>query len=193
MRVAWFILEDFAVLLRRHRADDTVSKAIARVPQADVVVADDIGLLPVAKDAAEVSTALSTPPMTRSVAIGSNLHATAFDELDAARSSDCHRRAPAAAPRPRLPSRIADWYGCPKPSPVPASSPWPANDEPATEPPARCPWGSPSTKPRLRTHATSTNAAALTAAVAMKSRRHPRWREVVVHRRAGPAVQAAFL
>jgi len=53
LKVAWLTLEDLAVLLRRHRADDTVSKAIARVLRADLVVIDDIGLLPVATDAAE--------------------------------------------------------------------------------------------------------------------------------------------
>jgi len=46
-------LEGLAVLLRRHRADDTVTKAIARVLRADLVAVDDIGLLPVATDAAE--------------------------------------------------------------------------------------------------------------------------------------------
>ena len=53
LKVAWFTLEDLGVLLRRHRADDTVTKAIARVLRADLVVVDDIGLLPVAPDAAE--------------------------------------------------------------------------------------------------------------------------------------------
>ena len=62
LKVAWFTLEDLGVLLRRHRADDTVTKAIARVLRADLVVVDDIGLLPVAQDAARVSTASSTPP-----------------------------------------------------------------------------------------------------------------------------------
>ena len=40
-------------MLRRHRADDTVSKAITRVLRADLAVVDDIGLLPVAQDAAK--------------------------------------------------------------------------------------------------------------------------------------------
>ena len=40
LRVAWFTLEDLGVLLRRHRADDSVSKAIARVLRADLVVVD---------------------------------------------------------------------------------------------------------------------------------------------------------
>ena len=53
MKDAWFTLEDLGVLRRRHRADDTVTKAIARILRADLVVVDDIGLLPVAQDAAE--------------------------------------------------------------------------------------------------------------------------------------------
>ncbi|MHB8186260.1 MAG: ATP-binding protein [Dermatophilaceae bacterium] len=40
LRVAWFTLEDLGVLLRRHRADDTATKAIARVLRADLVVVD---------------------------------------------------------------------------------------------------------------------------------------------------------
>jgi DNA replication protein DnaC len=52
LKVAWCTLEDLGVLLRRHRADDTVSKAITRVLRADVVV-DDTALLPIAQDAAE--------------------------------------------------------------------------------------------------------------------------------------------
>ena len=45
LHVAWFTLEDLGGLIRRHRADDTVSKAISRVLRADLVVVDDIGLL----------------------------------------------------------------------------------------------------------------------------------------------------
>ena len=52
-RVAWLRLEDLGVLLRRHRADDTVAKAITRLLKAELVIVDDIGLLPVATDAAE--------------------------------------------------------------------------------------------------------------------------------------------
>jgi IstB-like ATP binding protein len=66
LKVAWFTLEDLGVLLRRHRADDTVSKAIARVLRADLAVVDDIGLLPVAQDAAEGLYRLARPPATLS-------------------------------------------------------------------------------------------------------------------------------
>ncbi len=34
LKIAWFTLEDLGVLLRRHRADYTVTKAIDRVLQA---------------------------------------------------------------------------------------------------------------------------------------------------------------
>jgi DNA replication protein DnaC len=82
LKVAWFTLEDLGGLLRRHRADDTVSKAIARVLRADLVVVDDIGLLPVAQDAAEgLYRLVDAAYEKRSVAISSNLHPAAFDEL----------------------------------------------------------------------------------------------------------------
>ena len=82
LRVAWFTLEDLGVLLRRHRADDTVSKAIARILRADLVVVDDIGLLPVSHDAAEgLYRLVDAAYEKRSVAISSNLHPAGFDEL----------------------------------------------------------------------------------------------------------------
>jgi hypothetical protein len=42
-----------AVLLCRHRADDSVNGAIGRLIRADLIVIDDIGMLPVAPNAAE--------------------------------------------------------------------------------------------------------------------------------------------
>ena len=38
--VAWHTLESLAVLLRRHRADDSVGKAISRLIRADLIVID---------------------------------------------------------------------------------------------------------------------------------------------------------
>ena len=82
LKVAWFSLEDLGALLRRHRADDTVTKAIARVLRADLVVVDDIGLLPVATDAAEgLYRLVDAAYEKRSIAISSNLHPAGFDEL----------------------------------------------------------------------------------------------------------------
>ena len=82
LRVAWFTLEDLGLLLRRHRADDTVSKAISRILRADVIVVDDIGLLPVSHDAAEgLYRLVDAAYEKRSIAISSNLHPAGFDEL----------------------------------------------------------------------------------------------------------------
>jgi DNA replication protein DnaC len=70
--VTWFTLEALGMLVRRHRADDSVTKAITRILRADLIIIDDIGLLPVGPDAAEER---------RSIAISSNLHPSGFDEL----------------------------------------------------------------------------------------------------------------
>jgi DNA replication protein DnaC len=82
LKVAWFALEDLGNLIRRHRADDTMSKAIARILRADLVVVDDIGLLPVAPDAAEgLYRLVDAAYEKRSIGISSNLHPGSFDEL----------------------------------------------------------------------------------------------------------------
>jgi hypothetical protein len=60
--VAWFAIDELGALVRRHRADDTVARAIARITRADLIVVDDIGMLPVGPDAPRASTASSTPP-----------------------------------------------------------------------------------------------------------------------------------
>ena len=81
-KVAWFSLETLGVLVRRHRADDTVSRALARILRADLVVVDDIGLLPVAADAAEgLYRLVDAAYEKRSVAVSSNLHPSGFDEI----------------------------------------------------------------------------------------------------------------
>ena len=82
LRVSWLTLGDLGALLRRHRADDTVTKAIARVLRADLVVVDDIGVLPVATAAADgVYRLVNAAYEERAVAISSNLPPAAFDEL----------------------------------------------------------------------------------------------------------------
>jgi DNA replication protein DnaC len=80
--VAWFTLEALGVLVRRHRADDSVTKAITRILRADLIVIDDIGLLPVGPDAAEgLYRLVDAAYERRSVAVSSNLHPSGFDEL----------------------------------------------------------------------------------------------------------------
>ena len=65
-----------------HRADDTVTKAVARILRAELVVIDDIGLLPVSHDAAEgLYRIVDAAYEKRSIALSSNLHPAGFDEL----------------------------------------------------------------------------------------------------------------
>jgi DNA replication protein DnaC len=82
MRVAWFRLEDLGALIRAHRSDDSVTRVVARILRADLIVIDDIGLLPVGADAAEgLYRLVDAAYEKRSIAVSSNLHPAAFDEL----------------------------------------------------------------------------------------------------------------
>jgi DNA replication protein DnaC len=80
--VAWHTLETLAALLRRHRADDSVNKAIGKLIRSDLVVIDDVGLLPVSADAGEaLFRVVDAAYEKRSIAISSNIHPSGFDEL----------------------------------------------------------------------------------------------------------------
>ena len=80
--VAWHTLETLAALLRRHRADDSINKAISRLIRADLILVDDVGLLPVSSDAAEaLFRVVDAAYEKRSIAISSNIHPSGFDEL----------------------------------------------------------------------------------------------------------------
>ena len=80
--VAWHTLETLAQLVGRHRADDTVYKAIAKLIRSDLIVIDDIGLLDVSTDAAEaLFRVVDAAYEKRSIAISSNIHPSGFDEL----------------------------------------------------------------------------------------------------------------
>jgi DNA replication protein DnaC len=82
LTVAWFTIETLGRLVTRHRADDSVAKAVDRVLRADLVVIDDIGLLPVPAEAAEaLFRVIDAAYERRSVAISSNIHPGGFDQL----------------------------------------------------------------------------------------------------------------
>jgi DNA replication protein DnaC len=80
--VVWHTLESLAQLLRSHRADDSVAKAIGRLIRSDLIVVDDIGMLPVSPDAAEaLFRVVDAAYEKRSIALTSNIHPAGFDEL----------------------------------------------------------------------------------------------------------------
>jgi IstB-like ATP binding protein len=73
--VAWHTPETLAQLLRRHRVDDSVNKAIGKLIRVDLVVIDDVGLLPISADAAEaLFRVVDAAYEKRSIAISSNIH-----------------------------------------------------------------------------------------------------------------------
>ena len=80
--VAWHTLETLAALLRRHRADDSITKAISKLIRSDLILIDDVGLLPVSTDAAEaLFRVVDAAYEKRSIALSSNIHPSGFDEL----------------------------------------------------------------------------------------------------------------
>jgi DNA replication protein DnaC len=82
MTVAWFSVEDLGAIIRRHRVDDTVSKAFSQLAGTSLVLVDDIGLLPISQDAAEgLYRLVDAMYERRSVALSSNLHPSGFDQL----------------------------------------------------------------------------------------------------------------
>lgn len=80
--VAWLTVEDLDQLVTRHRIDHTVTKAITRVLNVDMVCIDDIGLLPVSEAAAEgLYRVIDAAYEKRSVIVTSNVHPAGFDEV----------------------------------------------------------------------------------------------------------------
>jgi DNA replication protein DnaC len=80
--VAWHTPETLAALVHRHRADDSVNRAINRLIRTDLILIDDVGLLPISAEAAEAMfRVVDAAYERRSVALSSNLHPAGFDEL----------------------------------------------------------------------------------------------------------------
>lgn len=80
--VACHTLETLAALIGRHRADDSIPKAISKLIHADLILIDDVGLLPVSSDAAEaLFRVVDAAYEHRAIALSSNIHPAGFDEL----------------------------------------------------------------------------------------------------------------
>ena len=80
--VSWHTPETLAQLVHRHRADDSVNKAVSKLIRCDLILIDDVGLLPISSDAAEaLFRVVDAAYEKRSIAISSNIHPAGFDEL----------------------------------------------------------------------------------------------------------------
>ena len=82
MRVSWFTLESLTAAINRAGADNSVNKVITRITRAELIVIDDIGMLPSGQAAAEAFYRLVDATYERrSLAVTSNLHPAGFDTI----------------------------------------------------------------------------------------------------------------
>ncbi|RZU51322.1 DNA replication protein DnaC [Krasilnikovia cinnamomea] len=82
LRVAWFTLETLTTAVGRAKADGSVARTVARICRADLIVVDDIGMLPAGQDAAEAFyRVVDAAYERRSVAVTSNIHPSGFDTI----------------------------------------------------------------------------------------------------------------
>ena len=82
LRVAWYTLETLAAAVGRAKADGSVARTVARICRSDLIVVDDIGMLPVGQDAAEAFYRIvDTAYERRSIAVTSNIHPSGFDTI----------------------------------------------------------------------------------------------------------------
>jgi DNA replication protein DnaC len=82
MRVSWFSLESLTATIGRAKVDASVSRVVARICRSELIVVDDIGMLPAGQDAAEAFyRVVDAAYERRSVAVTSNLHPSGFDTI----------------------------------------------------------------------------------------------------------------
>ena len=81
LTVAWFSVEQLGILARAHRIDDTINRAITPILRSDLIIVDDIGLLPLSVAAEGLYRLVDPAYEKRAVAISSNLHPSGFEEL----------------------------------------------------------------------------------------------------------------
>ncbi|WP_275106864.1 ATP-binding protein [Nocardia terpenica] len=82
LRVSWFTLESLANTIGKAKADGSIARAVARICSCDLIVCDDIGMLPVGQDAAEAFyRVIDAAYERRAMAVSSNLHPSGFDEI----------------------------------------------------------------------------------------------------------------
>lgn len=82
LRVSWFSLESLTQTIARAKVDASVPRVVARICRADLIVVDDIGMLPAGQEAAEAFYRLVDAAYERrSIAVTSNLHPSGFDTI----------------------------------------------------------------------------------------------------------------
>jgi DNA replication protein DnaC len=82
LRVAWFTLETLTSTVGRAKLDGSTARTNARICRCELIVVDDIGMLPAGQDAAEAFYRLVDASYERrSVAVTSNIHPSGLDTI----------------------------------------------------------------------------------------------------------------
>jgi DNA replication protein DnaC len=82
LRVSWFTLEALTATIARSRIDASTGKVVERIVRSELIVVDDIGLLPAGADEAEALYRLVDAAYERrSLILTSNLHPARFDSI----------------------------------------------------------------------------------------------------------------
>jgi hypothetical protein len=75
LRVAWFTLETLTATIGRAKADGSIARTVARICRSDLIVVDDIGMLPAGQEAAEAFYRITDAAYERrSMTVTSNIH-----------------------------------------------------------------------------------------------------------------------
>jgi len=117
LRVAWFTLETLTTTIGRAKVDSTMARTVTRICRCDLIVVDDIGMLPAGQDAAEAFyRIIDAAYERRSVAVTSNIHPSGFDTI-------MPRRSP---PPPWTGCCITPTSSSPRATATGSPRPWPA-------------------------------------------------------------------
>jgi DNA replication protein DnaC len=82
LRVAWFTLETLTQTIGKAKVDASVARTVTRICRCDLIVVDDIGMLPAGQEAAEAFyRVVDAAYERRSVAVTSNIHPSGFDSI----------------------------------------------------------------------------------------------------------------
>ena len=82
LRVVWLTLESLTATVGKSKVDGSVARTVARICRCDLIVVDDIGMLPAGQDAAEAFyRVVDAAYERRSVAVTSNIHPSGFDSI----------------------------------------------------------------------------------------------------------------
>jgi DNA replication protein DnaC len=82
LKVAWFTLESLTATINKAKVDGSTARTVAKICRCELIVVDDIGMLPAGDDAAEAFYRIVDAAYERrSIAVTSNIHPSGFDTI----------------------------------------------------------------------------------------------------------------